>query len=247
LTRRKSPSTGKASGSRRFWWWAALGVTAFALLIPILEVASVRWINPPVTPLMLLRRVEARFGSGHSTQCLYEWRNIGQMPRDFLRDVWIAEDQRFFQHHGFDWREIRLARQRSERTGDDPRGASTITMQCARSLFLWQGRSWVRKGLEAYYTIWMELLLSKRRIFELYANVIEMGDGVYGIEAAARAHYGVDARALSHNQCLMLAAILPNPREWDPRNPTSKLTARCQKISRQESSVHFPLSTDLKE
>jgi len=212
--------------------WAALGLLVSALVSPILEVACV----------MMLRQVEARFDGRHSQQRLYQWRDIDQMPRDFLKAVWIAEDQRFFQHHGFDWREIHLARQRSERTGEDARGASTITMQCARSLFLWQGRSWVRKGLEAYYTIWMELLLSKRRILELYANVIEMGDGVYGIEAAARAHYGVDAHALNHNQCVMLAAILPAPREWDPRNPTPKLTARFQKISRQEGSIRFPLA-----
>ena len=242
MTRRKSPSGGKSGRGRRWWLWAAIGLLVSILLFPILEVACVRWINPPVTPLMLLRQVEARFHGGHSQQRLYQWREIGQMPRDFLKAVWISEDQRFFQHHGFDWREVQLARRRSERTGEDTRGASTITMQCARSLFLWQGRSWVRKGLEAYYTIWMELLLSKRRILELYANVIEMGDGVYGIEAAARARYGVDARALSHNQCLMLAAILPNPREWDPRNPTPKLTVRFQKISRQEASLHFPLA-----
>jgi monofunctional glycosyltransferase len=226
----------------RSWWWAAAGLVVSALVSPILEVACVRWINPPVTPLMLLRQMEARSDGRHSQQRLYQWRDIGQMPRDFLKAVWISEDQRFFLHHGFDWREIQLARQRSERSGEDPRGASTITMQCARSLFLWQGRSWVRKGLEAYYTVWMELLLSKRRILELYANVIEMGDGVYGIEAAARAHYAVDARALSHNQCVMLAAILPYPREWDPRDPTPKLTARFQKISRLESSLHFPLA-----
>ena len=241
MTRRKPPSAGNSTAWRRTWIWAALGVLISTLLSPILEVAAVRWINPPVTPLMLLRQIEARFDGRHAQQRLYEWRNIGQMPRDFLKAAWVSEDQRFFQHHGFDWREIQLARQRSERTGQDARGASTITMQCARSLFLWQGRSWVRKGLEAYYTFWMELFLSKRRILELYANVIEMGDGVYGIEAAARAHYGVEARALSHNQCVMLAALLPNPREWDPKNPTPKLLARFQKISRQEPSLHFPL------
>ena len=117
-------------------------------------------------------------------------------------------------------------------------------MQCARSVFLWQGRSWLRKGLEAYYTVWMELFLSKRRILELYANVIEMGDGVYGIEAAARAHYGVEARALTRNQCAMLAAILPNPREWNPREPSAHLAARVQKILRQEPALHFPLASD---
>jgi monofunctional biosynthetic peptidoglycan transglycosylase len=97
--------------------------------------------------------------------------------------------------------------------------------------------------LEAYYTFWMEALLSKRRILELYANVIEMGDGIYGIEAAARAHYGVSARALRREQCAMLAALLPNPRVWNPAAPTPKLAARCAKILRAEKQVAFPLSS----
>jgi monofunctional biosynthetic peptidoglycan transglycosylase len=113
-------------------------------------------------------------------------------------------------------------------------------MQCARSLFLWQGRSWLRKGLEAYYTFWMETLLPKRRILELYANVIEMGDGVYGVEAAAHAHYSVNARDLSREQCATLAAILPNPRVWDPRSPTPRLATRIAHLQQQEKQVSFP-------
>ena len=243
MSRKRPSSPGGKGGSRRHWLWAVFGLIVSTLATPIVEVACIRWVNPPVTPLMLLRKVEARVAGHGSTEIQYQWRDLRQMPPEFLKCVWIAEDQRFFQHHGFDWREIRLARERSARTGEDPRGASTITMQCARSVFLWQVRSWLRKGLEAYYTVWMELFLSKRRILELYANVIEMGDGVYGIEASARAHYGMEARALTRSQCAMLAAILPNPREWNPREPSAHLTARVQKILRQEPALRFPLTT----
>ncbi len=229
-----------ASG-RRWWIWFVVALMALAIL-PILQVAFVRFCDPSVTPLMILRQTEGRWTGQSSKGRHYEWRSMAQIPQDFLKFALVAEDQRFFQHHGFDWREVAAARAQAERTGQAPRGASTITMQCARSLFLWQGRSWVRKGLEAYYTFWMEALLSKSRILELYANVIEMGDGVYGIEAAARAHYHVASRALTREQCAALAAILPNPREWNPREPSPQLAARIAKILRQEKQVHFPLA-----
>jgi monofunctional biosynthetic peptidoglycan transglycosylase len=211
-------------------------------LLPALEVTFVRFFAPPVTPLMLLRPLEARWEGRTLPDRLYTWLPLERMPHDFLKFVLVAEDQRFFQHHGFDWREMKVARQQAERTGQSVRGASTITMQCARSLFLWQGRSWVRKGLEGYYTFWMETLLSKRRILELYANVIEMGDGIYGLEAAARSHYGVSARALTREQCAALAAILPAPRQWNPRELTPGLAARLAKIHLQEKQISFPLS-----
>ncbi len=205
-----------------------------------------RFIDPPITPLMLLRPVEARFSGHAAAERRYVWRDLRQMPRDFLKFVLTGEDQSFFRHHGFDWREIHLARAQAERDGGEVRGASTISMQCARSLFLWQGRSWVRKGLEIYYTFWMELLLPKRRILELYANVIEMGDGVYGLEAAAHAHYGTSSRALTREQCAMLAALLPAPRVWNPREPSPRLSARCAKLLRQEKQVSFPQLGDPK-
>lgn len=211
--------------------------------MPILEVVAVRFVDPPVTPLMLLRPLEARWEKRPPAARQYTWLPLSRVPHDFLKFVLVAEDQRFFRHHGFDWREIRAAQHQAERTGQEPRGASTITMQCARSVFLWQGRSWVRKGLEAYYTFWMETLLSKRRILELYANVIEMGDGVYGIEAAAHAHYGIAAHELTRDQCAALAAILPDPRGWDPRAPTPRLAARIARIGQQEKQVTFPQLT----
>ena len=231
----------KAAPPARRSWPRWLGLAALALLLlPIAEVACVRFIDPPITPLMLLRPVERRFSGQPAGERRYVWRDLGLMPRDFLKLVLTGEDQRFFRHHGFDWREIRLARAQAARDGGEGRGASTISMQCARSLFLWQGRSWLRKGLEIYYTFWMELLLPKRRILELYANVIEMGDGVYGLEAAARAHYGVAPGALTREQCAMLAALLPAPRVWNPREPSPRFSARCAKLLRQEKQVAFP-------
>ncbi len=160
--------------------------------------------------------------------------SLAQIPEMFLKHLWLSEDQRFFQHEGFDWKEMDLAMEKAERTGKPVRGASTITNQCARSIFLWQGRSWIRKGLESYYTIWMELLLPKRRILELYANVIEMGRGIYGVEAASRHYFGVSARGLTREQSAMLAAVLPNPKGWDPTKPSVMLRWRQQRILRRE-------------
>jgi monofunctional glycosyltransferase len=232
-------SKSARGASPRWWRWLVFTVLSLAAL-PVVEVAAVRFFDPPITPLMLLRPLEGRPDGHPAPARQYTWLPLARMPRDFLRFVLVAEDQRFFKHHGFDWREIHAAQKQAERTGQEPRGASTITMQCARSLFLWQGRSWLRKGLEAYYTFWMETLLPKRRILELYANVIEMGDGVYGIEAAARAHYGVGARELTRDQCAALAAILPDPRGWDPRSPTPRLAARIARLQQQEKQASFP-------
>jgi monofunctional biosynthetic peptidoglycan transglycosylase len=232
-------SKAARGASPRWWRWLVFTVLILAAL-PVVEVAAVRFFDPPITPLMLLRPLEARAEGRPSPARQYTWLPLARMPREFLKCVLIAEDQRFFRHHGFDWREIHAAQKQAERTGQEPRGASTITMQCARSLFLWQGRSWLRKGLETYYTFWMETLLSKHRILELYANVIEMGDGIYGLEAAAHAHYGVGAHDLTREQCAALAALLPNPREWDPRSPTPRLAARIAHIQQQEKQVSFP-------
>jgi monofunctional biosynthetic peptidoglycan transglycosylase len=215
-------------------------VVAVLLLVPVAEVVCVRFANPPVTPLMLLRDAEARFAGRPPAPRRYQWIDLGEMPRSFLRCVLTSEDQRFFQHHGFDWRELAAAQQEALRKGTPARGASTITMQCARSLFLWQGRSWVRKGLEAYYTFWMELFLPKRRILELYVNVIEMGDGIYGLEGAAQAHFGIHARTLQREQAALLTACLPNPHIWNPRQPTARVNARAARILKGEPGLKVP-------
>ncbi len=189
---------------------------------------------------MLLEQGSALFSRAPRGPLVYRWIDLKQMPEMFLKHLWISEDQRFFEHDGFDWKEIDFALKKAERKGTPVRGASTITNQCARSIFLWQGRSWIRKGLESYYTIWMELLLPKRRILELYANVIEMGRGVYGVEAAAQRHFGVSARNLTREQSALLAAVLPNPKGWDPRQPGVTLRRRQQRILQREQRAEFP-------
>ena len=210
------------------------------LLIPAMQVAVVRFINPPVTLPMLIDQSGAMFSSTPKPRLRYRWIDLTQIPEMFLKHLWISEDQRFFQHEGFDWKEMELAVKEAERKGKPVRGASTITNQCARSIFLWQGRSWIRKGLESYYTIWMEMLLPKRRILELYANVIEMGRGIYGVEAASRHYFGVGAHGLTREQSAMLAAVLPNPKGWDPTKPSGKLRWRQERILQREKNAHFP-------
>jgi monofunctional biosynthetic peptidoglycan transglycosylase len=230
----------KRSAARGRWKkWMLILLVAF-LLIPAMQVATVRFINPPWTLPMLIEKAGGMFSSRPKHPILYHWIDLPQIPEMFLEHLWISEDQRFFQHAGFDWKEMDLALKKADRTGKPVRGASTITNQCARSIFLWQGRSWIRKGLESYYTIWMEALLPKRRILELYANVIEMGRGIYGVEAASQHYFGVSARGLTREQSAMLAAVLPNPKGWDPTKPGGKLRWRQRRILQRERNANFP-------
>jgi monofunctional biosynthetic peptidoglycan transglycosylase len=219
--------------------WILVPVVVF-LLIPAMQVAVVRFVNPPLTLPMLIEQIGAIFSKGPKHPLRYRWISLPQIPEMFLEHLWISEDQRFFQHEGFDWKEMELAMKKAERKGKPVRGASTITNQCARSIFLWQGRSWIRKVLESYYTLWMEALLPKRRILELYANVIEMGRGIYGVEAASQHYFGVSARGLTREQSAMLAAVLPNPKGWDPTHPGRTLRWRQRRILQREHSANFP-------
>ena len=226
MRKRKKPAK---SGGVRWWKWLLLFL-ALVFLVPIAQVGCVRVVDPPFTAPMIF----------HGSPRHYAWLDLREMPRDFLRFVLYAEDQRFLEHRGFDWREISRARRDAIRVGREPRGASTITQQCARSLFLWQGRSWIRKGLEAWYTVWMELLLPKRRIFELHANVVEMGDGIYGVQAAAQQHYGIPARDLNRRQCATLAALLPAPSQWDPLHPSPAFSTRIERLLHHEQEAVLP-------
>jgi monofunctional glycosyltransferase len=218
----------------------SLGCVGILLLIlvslaltPVLEVLFVRFFSPPITTLMIVRRVEAIFTRKYRGEIHYQWIPLSQVPDDFLDAVWQMEDSRFFNHDGFDWIEMEEAIQRAKRRNQPVRGVSTISNQCARSLFLWQGRSWIRKGLEAYYTFLMEHLLTKQRILELYVNVIELGDGIYGIQEAAQHYYRVPARQLSRSACAMLAAMLPFPRGWNPLSPSPILRVRYAIVLRR--------------
>lgn len=208
----------------------ALRISGFALalllLLPALQVLWARFVNPSATMPMAFRRVQSGLYGLKAAPAQYSWRDYADLPRDFLRQAWITEDGRFYIHRGFDWKQIRAALEEAKRTGRPARGASTITQQCARSLFLWQSRSWLRKGLEAYYTFWMETFLPKRRILELYANVVELGDGVYGVDAAARHYYAIPAGQLTKERCALFVAMLPQPRQVSPLFPAPGLKKR---------------------
>jgi monofunctional biosynthetic peptidoglycan transglycosylase len=170
----------------------------------------------------------------------HRWVGLSSLPDVYVRALWQSEDRHFFEHWGFDWDEIQKAREEARAAGKRARGASTITQQCARSLFLWQGRSWIRKGLEAYYTVLMELMLSKRRILELYVNAIELGDGVYGIEAGARHHFHVPACQLTRERAAMLVAIMPSPKAWDPSRPNERVLRRQAVILERSEFAVLP-------
>lgn len=216
--------------------WAALGL-AFVLFVPVMQVGCVRVFDPPTTGPRVARWLGGRISGRVQPPVSYQKVPLDDVSGAFLLSLWVTEDGTYYNHHGFNWTQIRHAWEESRATGRPPRGASTITQQCARSLFLWQRRSWLRKGLEAYYTFWMERLLSKERILELYVNVIETGNGVYGLEAGARHHYGIPASELDWEQAAMLTAMLPTPRRSDPNAPSPYLQERQTTIlSRLASS-----------
>ena len=231
----------KLSAKQRKWGIRLLFGLWLAVVIPAFQVVLVSFFNPPTTGPMAFRWLAGRFDSGYSPN-QYRWSSLTNVPDNFLTSVWITEDCHFFEHWGFDWQQIQMARAEAKASGKPARGASTITQQCARSLFLWQGRSWFRKSLEAYYTVWMELLLSKGRILELYVNVIELGDGIYGIEAAAQKYYGVSADKLTREQAAMLVAIMPNPKKWNPLEPNERVLKRKEIILQRSEFSRPPVN-----
>lgn len=238
--------TSKSKSVRGGWIKAFLVVFflfIFLALLPAVQVLALRWIPPQTTGTALQRWWESPRQEMPHPPWRLRWTSAPNIPRTFFQFVWVAEDQRFFQHQGIDWVEVQAA-WRQWRAGGRSRGASTITMQCARTVFLWQGRSWVRKGLEVYYTLWMELLLEKERIFEIYANVVEMGPGVYGIDSAARHWYGRPANRLSRAEMASLVVLLPNPLEWNPRQPSSALRQRQQRLLRRAERAPFPAALE---
>lgn len=225
--------------SLRRWLRSATIVSLTMLCLPPTQVLSTAIVNPHSTISSFAFRVMRRHDSVRRME-KFAWQDMNNVNLAFLKAVIAGEDHRFFQHRGFDWEAIRMAIIESRALGRPPVGASTISQQCARSLFLWQGRSWIRKGLEAYYTVWMELLLSKRRILELYVNVIELGDGIYGVEAAAQHYYGKSAWDLTREEAAMLAAILPAPKRWNPRQPNELVERRQQIILSLMDQIRLP-------
>ncbi len=187
-------------------------------VISVLWVIIYRFVDPPVTWLMIQRGFE-RKADGKDWKIDKEWLNFDELSTNLKYAAMAGEDANFLHHWGFDTKSIQKAYEKNQ-SGKPMQGGSTISQQTAKNVFLWPGRSWVRKGFEAYFTVLIEIFWSKKRILEVYLNVIEMGDGIYGAEAATRFYYRKPATQLSKRQAALLIAVLPNPRRWTPAKPT---------------------------
>ena len=202
------------------------------LLASVLQVAMLRFIDPPFSTFMAIRQLEA-WGSGDwRFRVAYDWRDLDEISNSVPLALVASEDQNFAQHFGFDLKAIEKARKNNAR-GRKVRGGSTISQQTAKNLFLWSGRSWVRKGIEAWYTLLIEALWPKQRILEVYANIAEFGDGVYGAQAAARTYFRKDARRLGPAEAARMAAVLPNPKRYSVARPGPYVQRRSNAIQRQ--------------
>jgi monofunctional biosynthetic peptidoglycan transglycosylase len=212
---------------------------AWALLVSFLvsaaAVLTLRFIPPPTTAIMLEQ-------PGAVRDVEYSWRDHSEIAASAARAVIAAEDQRFIEHHGIDFVSLNRALD-DYRSGDHLRGASTITQQVAKNLFLWPGRSLVRKALEAYFALLIEVCWSKQRILEVYLNVAELGPGLFGVEAAAERYFGTSADSLSPRQAALLAAVLPNPAELRVDRPSQYVRDRQAWVLSQmrllESRGHY--------
>ena len=197
----------------------------------ILSVFAYKWLPVYVTPLMVIRCVQ-QVRSGETIRLRHHWVPMEEMSIYMPVAVMASEDQRFLEHRGFDLVEIENAI-REQVSGRRKRGGSTISQQTAKNVFLWPGRTWVRKGLEAYFTTLIELMWSKERIMEVYLNSIEMGDGIYGAEAVAQWHFSLPCSQLAKGQCALIAATLPNPRKYSSAAPSPYMVKRKNKILRE--------------
>ena len=200
----------------------ALIITAVLLLLSVLLVLPFKWLNPPVTMVIADRWLSADYDYPIQKQWL-DWDDI---PKHAALAVVTSEDQRFPNHMGFDVEAIQQALKEWEQRGE-LRGASTISQQVARNMYLWTGRSWLRKGIEAWFTILIEFIWGKQRILEIYLNIAEWGPGIFGLQAASEYHFGKTAGQLSPLQAALLAATLPSPLRYDPARPADHLYRRA--------------------
>jgi monofunctional biosynthetic peptidoglycan transglycosylase len=224
----------------RLFRWAVNTLLAVAAA-SILAVAAFRWLPVPTTAFMIRERLAA--GSGPPLVQRHEWVAWPQISRQAAVAVIAAEDQKFLLHDGFDFEQIEKAWDDAGR-GRRLRGASTISQQVAKNLFLWPGQSWVRKGLETWFTVWIELLWPKRRILEVYLNSAQFGRGIWGVEAASRTYFGKGAARLDRNEAALLAAVLPSPTRYRVVNPGPWVRSRQAWIAGQMQGLGGPSLLD---
>lgn len=207
----------------------------------ILAVVALRFLPVYFTPLMFIRCYQ-QVQEGRDLKLSHHWVPLEKISPYLPMAVMGSEDANFLKHHGFDYKAIEHAAKRNLKHPEKSKlGASTISQQTAKNVFLWPGRSWVRKGFEVYFTALIELLWSKQRIMEVYLNSIEMGEGIYGADAVAEEHFNTDAMHLSKAQCALIAATLPNPRKFSSKHPSGYMLKRQARILREMNYVpKFP-------
>lgn len=210
-------------------------VLVFFFASTLLAVFAYRWIPVPLTPLMVIRAVQ-HAGKGESIAFHHKWMPLERISRHLPVAVMASEDQKFLRHNGFDFGEMENAAVDKLR-GKRSRGASTISQQTAKNVFLWPSSTWVRKGFEAYFTVLIELLWPKERIMEVYLNSIEMGPDIYGAEAVARENFGCAAKDLTRADCALVAATLPAPLRYSSKRPSGYMLKRQRQIERQMKYV----------
>lgn len=215
-------------------------VVFWFVLLSVLTVAIYKFMNPPATPIMVIRSIDGLI-DGKKVGIEKEYKRYDEISPNLYRAIIAAEDARFLDHDGIDWKAVEEAREYNRRhKGKKKRGASTISMQTAKNVFLWHGRNYVRKGLEAYFTTLIEAVWGKKRILEVYANVVEWGPGLYGAEAASQKYFNKPAINLTKRQAALMAATLPNPRYRSPAKPTPYLNKRAAWIQNRMSSIRLP-------
>jgi monofunctional glycosyltransferase len=237
LSGSKNAKPTRATPARRGGVLGFLGRLLGAVLVllvvaPPVGVLVYKVVPPPITILMIERLIE-----GHGMD--YRWRPLSQMSPDLSEAAVASEDARFCQHHGFDFQAIQAAMKADQRRPDRLRGGSTISQQTAKNVFLWPGRDYLRKAVEAWYTVLIELVWGKPRIMEMYLNVVEFGPGIYGAEAASEHVFHKHASELSPDEAARLIAVLPKPLGWSAADPGRYVRRRTAKVDRAMSNVRY--------
>jgi monofunctional glycosyltransferase len=224
---------------KKFFKYLLTAIVGF-FVVTILLVVIYKYIPPLLTPVMVIRIFEGWF-EGKVIGIDKEWVSYEEVSPHVFRAIISGEDAKFMNHEGFDWKAIETAKRYNElHKGKKKRGASTISMQTAKNTFLWHGRNYVRKALEAYFTVLIETIWGKKRILEVYVNVVEFGEGIYGVEAASNEFFHKSAGKLTRQEAALLAAVLPNPRRWSPARPTPYIMSRVEFIQGRMGSIALP-------
>jgi len=227
---KKKSTANNHKNKKKTFWQSLKRILLIIFISQLLYIILLKWFFPPVTFTQL--------NSLLSGEGLYrDYVRMDDIDRDMRLAVISSEDQLFPDHNGFDWKSIKKAMEYNQRKPGRVRGASTLSQQTAKNVFLWQGRSWMRKGLEVYFTAMIELIWGKERILEMYLNIAEMGEGIYGVEAASQTYYGKSAATLSRKEAAQIAACLPNPKKYKVKPVSKYVAARSRWVIRQMNNL----------